>query len=406
MSASRAFARLAAALSFAYVLRGRALGVPFTTLELALLGLVAVYVVEKLVRGERFPDPRRMPYFWPLALLLVAATISVLVAPDRRAAAGIWKAYFLEPSLGAYVIADVFRTRLQVGKLLQGFFVGGVVVAVLNELAFALAVAVHRPHLTEAPVVVLYNTPNATGLFLAPLVAAAVAMILFGNARERGWGWIFTVVATPAVAFSFSRGAWLGLGVAFVLLAVIHPRRRVLSGGLAVVTALTLLLPPVRKRVAHEFNPTDPFNSVNTRVDLWKATTRMMTHGLHPLLGAGLSGFKQAIAPYKDISGYNEDLIYPHNSLLTFWAETGLLGLLAFVWLIVDASRRSWVALRARTPMHVYHAAFAAAAVTIVVHGMLDVPFFKNDLAWMTLALLGMHAAALRHDQQQTAGDR
>jgi O-antigen ligase len=396
--ASRALARLAAALSFAYVLRGRALGLPFTALELALLALVLVYLVEKLYHHEGFPGPREIAYFWPVALLLVAATISVFVAPDRRAAAGIWKAYFVEPALGAYIIADVFRSRDDLGKLLQGFFIAGVVVAVLNELAFALAVAVHRPNLVEAPVTVLYNTPNATGLFLGPLVAAAAALVLFGDRTERRRGAIFFVVALPALAFSFSRGAWLGVGLALLLLAAIHPRRKQLLGVLGILAVVVVLLPPVRKRLAHEFHPTDPYNSVNTRVDLWKATLKMMSHGLRPVLGNGLSGFKAAITPFKDVSAFHEDLIYPHNTFLTFWTETGLLGLVAFAWLLVDAVRHCWQALRAHTLRHAYHAAFAAAALTIVVHGQLDVPFFKNDLAWLTMALLGMHAAALRQD--------
>ena len=375
---------------------------PVTALELALLALIVVYVAEKVYSHERFPDPRQMAYFWPLMLLLVAASISAFVPPDRRAALGIWKAYFLEPALGAYIIADVFRARADLGNLLQGFFIAGVVVSVVNELAFALAVAVHRPNLVEVPVTVLYNTPNATGLFLGPLVAAAAALVLFGDRTERRRGAIFAIVALPALAFSFSRGAWLGAGLALLLLAAIHPRRKQLLGVVGVLTVLVVLLPPVRKRLAHEFQPTDPYNSVNTRVDLWRATLKMMSHGLHPVLGSGLSGFKQAITPFKDVSGYHEDLIYPHNSLLTFWTETGLLGLAAFLWLVVAAARRCWTALRAHTPLHAYHAAFAAAAVTILVHGMLDVPYFKNDLAWVTMALLGMHAAALRQDQRSS----
>lgn len=403
--ASRALARLAAALSFAYALRYRPFGVPVTALELALLALVGVYVVEKLYRHERFPDPRRMAYFWPVMLLLVAATISIFVSPDRRAAAGIWKAYFFEPALGAYIIADVCRAREDLGNLIQGFFIAGIVVSVLNELAFALALAVHRPNLVEAPVTVLYNTPNATGLFLGPLVAAAIALVLFGDRRERWRGAIFAVVAVPALAFSFSRGAWLGVGLALLMLAAIHPRRKQLLSVVGVLAVVVVLLPPVRRRLAHEFHPTDPYNSVNTRVDLWKATLKMMSHGLRPVLGNGLSGFKAAITPFRDVSGFHEDLIYPHNTFLTFWTETGLLGLVAFAWLVIDAVRRCGVALRAHTPRHAYHAAFAAAALTIVVHGQLDVPFFKNDLAWLTMALLGMHAAALRQDGRAAQTD-
>jgi len=398
--ASRVVARLAAALTFAYVVRGKILGFPFTTLELALLTLVAVYLVEKLRSAEKFPDPRSIPYFWPVTLLMVAATISVFVAPDKRAAAGIWKAYFLEPVVAAYILADILRTRADLAKLLQGFFISGVVVAVLNEAAFAVAVAAHRPNLVEAPVVVLFNTPNATGLFLAPLMAAAAALVFFGERRERVEAAAFFALAAPALAFSFSRGAWLGLGLALVLVAVLHRRRAQALAILVVAGVAALLVPAVRKRLAHEFNPTDPYNSVNTRTSLWNATISMMEHGTRPILGNGLSGFKAAIRPFKDISGYNEDLIYPHNTFLTFWTETGLLGVVAFAWIVVDAVRHSYRAIRAHTGQYAYHVAFSAAAVAILVHGQLDVPYFKNDLAWMTLALLGMHAAALRIDRR------
>ncbi|MGI8608605.1 MAG: O-antigen ligase family protein [Candidatus Dormibacteria bacterium] len=401
MSASRAFARLAAALSFAYVLRGKALGVPFTALELALVALVAVYIVEKIVSHEGFPDPRGLPYFWPIMLLVFAATISIFTSAERTAALGLWKAYFVEPVFGAYIVADVFRSRESLGKLLQGFFLAGIVVSVLTDLAFLFAIAVHRPKLIEAPIYVLYNTPNATGLFLGPLVAIAAALILYGDRRERGNGILFVLVGVPALAVSFSRGAWLGVLAALILLAAVNARRVALLGGVAAAGVLALLVPAVRKRISHEFDPSDPLNSVNLRVAVWKATLKMLSH--RPVFGGGLSGFHEAIAPYRQGTGYSEQLLYPHNTFLTFWTETGLLGLAAFVWLIVDVARRCMQSIRARTPQHAYHVAFAAAWVTILVHGQLDVPILKNDLAWLTMALLGMHAAALRLDQQYGA---
>ncbi|GAC1331574.1 MAG: hypothetical protein NVSMB17_09760 [Candidatus Dormibacteria bacterium] len=402
MPASRALACLAAALTFAYVLRGRLAGVPITALEVALVLLLVVYVVEKRRAHEAFPDPRQFAYFWPLALLLVAATVALALAPDKRAAGGLWKAYFLEPALGAYVIADVFRTRASLGKLLHAFFLGGVVVAVLNEAGFLVAVAAHRPHLVEDPVVVLFNSPNATGLYLGPLMAAAAALMLFGDGAERFRGAIFFAIATPALAFSFSRGAWLGLAVALLLLAALHRRRLYAVGAWLAAVLAVLAVPAVRRRIAHEFAPHDSLNSVNTRVSLWQAVFKMMSKGLHPITGHGLGGFHQAIAPYKSIGGYGEDLPYAHNGFLTFWTETGLLGLVAFCWLIVAAARHSVAAIRAHSPQFAYHVAFASAAVVILVHGQFDVPYFKNDLSWMTLALLGMHAAALRIDQQTT----
>jgi O-antigen ligase len=394
--ATRSFARLAAVLSFAYILRGDFFGLPYTALELCLLAVLAAYVVEKLLSHEPFPDPRRMPYFWPLALLLLAATISVVVAPDKRAAAGIWKAYFLEPELVAIVLWDVLRSPRHVGELVAAFFWSGIIVSVFEILAFIYAVGIHRPALVENPVVVLYFTANATGLFLGPLLAMAGALILFGDGSERFRGAFFAVFAFPAFILSFSRGAWLGLVVASLLLVWQHRQRLVLGAVLAAGTVATLLVPPIRRRIAHQFNPSDPANSVVLRTHLWKATLKMQANPRHAIFGTGLSGFKHDIQPYKDFAGYTENLIYPHNIFLNFWTETGLLGLVAFVWLAVAWTRNCWSRLRLPGPQRVYLIALAAASVTILVHGMLDVPFFKNDLAFLTLAMVGMQAALMR----------
>jgi O-antigen ligase len=411
--ATRSFARLAAVLSFAYILRGDLFGIPFTALELALLAVLVMYLAEKRDAREPIPDPRRMPYFWPLALLLLAATISIVVAPDKRAAAGIWKAYFVEPTLVAFVLWDVLRTPQQVGEMVGAFFWSGIIVSVFQLLGFFFALGVHRPAMVENPVVVLYFTPNATGLFLGPLLAIAGALILFGDPAERFRGVFFAVFAFPAFVLSFSRGAWLGLVAASLVLVWQHRRRLALLVVLLIGVAAALLIPPIRRRIQHQFDPNDPANSVVLRTHLWKATLQMQSNLRHALFGTGLSGFKFDIKPYKNFAGYTEDLIYPHNIFLNFWTETGLLGLVAFVWLAVAWTRNCWSRLRPPGPQRVYFIGLAAASVTILVHGMLDVPFFKNDLAFLTLALVAMQAALIRqegllrqHEEDQVLRER
>jgi O-antigen ligase len=403
--ATRSFARLGAVLSFAYILRGDLLGFPFTALELALLAVLAVYVAEKLYRKEKFPDPRLMPYFWPLALLVLAATISVVVAPDKRAAAGIWKAYFVEPALVAMVLWDILRSPRDVEKLIGAFLTSGIIVSVFQLVTFVYALGIHYPHIVENPPVMLYFTANATGLFLGPLLAIAGALVLFGSREERFRGIFFAVFAFPAFILSFSRGAWLALVAASVVLVWQHRQRVALAAALVVGVVAAVLVPPIRQRIAHQFNPNDPANSAVLRTHLWKATLQMQLHLRHFVFGTGLSGFKHDIQPYKNFAGYTEDLIYPHNIVLNFWTETGLLGVGAVCWLAVVWVRNSWHRLRPQGPQRVYFIGLAAASVTILVHGMLDVPFFKNDLAFLTLALVGIQAALMRqqgHSQQSS----
>ncbi len=397
-------ARLAATLSFAYVIRGQVLGVPVTLLELFILATLLAYVLDKRRTGEAFPDPRRMPYFWPLAVLLVAATIGIVVAPDIRAAAGIWRAYFLEPMLFAYVIADVMRARWHLEGFVAGFFWSGILVSTIEVLTFLFAYAVHRPNLVDDPVVAIYLSANATGLFLGPLLAMAAAFILFGNRNERTRAIVFAVLALPAFILSFSRGAWLALVVAVLFLVWHHRLRILMIAGVGLAVAAGVLVPALRQRLAHQFNPNDPLNSINLRRNLWRATIDMQSNPRHALFGTGLSGFKHDIQPYREFAGYNENLIYPHNIFLNFWTETGLLGLVAFAWLAVAWVRNTWQTLKSRGELRPYFLAVAAASITILVHGMLDVPFFKNDLALLTLSVIAIQVAAIRQDRPASAG--
>ena len=397
---TRSLARLSATVAFAYVLRGSVLSIPFTFLEVCLVATLVAYVVEKRRAGEALPDPRPQPYFWPVTLLVAAAAIAVVTAPDIRAAAGIFKAYFLEPALVAYVLADILRSRHDIEKLVGAFFTGAILVSVFEILVFLWALGLHRPHLVEQPPVVIYLSPNATGLYLGPLLALAAAMVFFGNRSERIRGAFFALWALPAFILSFSRGAWLGLVVALLFLAWHHRARLLAGGAIVLAVAGAVLIPPIRRRVATQFDPNDPFNTVNLRRNLWGATLKMQSDVRHALFGTGLSGFKHDIVPFRGFTGYSEDLIYPHNIFLNFWTETGLLGLVAFTWLAVDWIRRCRRALALKaSPRRVYYLGLAAASITILVHGMLDVPFFKNDLSFLFMAILGMQAAALAQEK-------
>jgi O-antigen ligase len=131
-------------------------------------------------------------------------------------------------------------------------------------------------------------------------------------------------------------------------------------------------------------------------VDLWVAAIKLIQH--RPILGAGLAGFQVRAAPYFSHAHTYADFMDPHNIVLNFWVETGLLGLLSMAWIIgagLFVSLRAW--LNSPAAWRPYHLGVALALLAIVVHGMVDVPYFKNDLSLEFWALLGLSAAASRH---------
>lgn len=380
---------LALAASPAYVVRPH-LG-PFPTTLLELLLLLAIVVG---MAAHRTEIPWRGWYTWPGLLLLLGATIDTALAPEPRAAAGIWKAYFLEPMLAFLVIAALARSRANARLLLAGLAVAGTIAALLNAAKALAAIATHSYDRVTAPVAI-YNSANDVPLYLVPLAAVALALVLFSENRwERVLAAAFVLLSGLAIALSNSRSGWLALAAALVVVAMFSRWRwRVLAGALGISALAFALSGNVRERVMVEFRPADPNNTIRLRLALWRSAVSMLTH--RPLQGGGLSGFRTSVRPYRD-PAYIEQLIYPHNLVLNFWSETGLLGLAGFAWLFGSAALACRRALGAGPWPRLLAIGVIGMLAAYLLHGLTDVPYFKNDLALEFWALLGLLEGAAR----------
>lgn len=89
--------------------------------------------------------------------------------------------------------------------------------------------------------------------------------------------------------------------------------------------------------------------------------------------------------------------IYPHNIILTFWRETGLLGLASFAWIMITGFTQAWKGWRTDAAgWRPIELGIVLAPVAVVVHGLVDVPYFKNDLSLEFWALMGLAWAGNR----------
>ena len=147
-------------------------------------------------------------------------------------------------------------------------------------------------------------------------------------------------------------------------------------------------MPVLRRRIETEINFSDPHNTLVGRSHLWDAALQMLRD--HPIFGAGLSGFATAIAPYWN-AVHPDRFTYPHNIVLNFWTETGLLGVAGFAAILGAGFGRAWRGWR-RSDVYwrAVHLGVLLALVAVVVHGLVDVPYFKNDLSLEFWALLSL----------------
>jgi len=388
-----ALAALTCALTPAYIVRWHVAGYPTTLLEAAIAATVVVSAYESW-RLRSLPD-LRSPFTIAAAVFLVAGAISVAIAPDRRAALGIYRAYLIEPIAFFFVLSEVVTTSRRAMAVLAGFGAAGVVVSIANS---AVIIDALRHHVISAGVtapVVIYMNANDVPLFLVPLIAIAGSIVLYAtDRRDRLLTGVFLVIAVIATLLSLSRGGYLALASVALALAISHRRRWWLLGAAAAAALVLILIPPISHRLAVEVDFSNPQNTLVGRFELWRVSLQMLEQ--HPVFGAGMSGFAQTIAPYWNPT-HIDRFIYPHNIVLTFWSETGLLGLAAFAWIMITGFAQGWRGWRmGDAGWRPIELGILIALVGVVVHGLVDVPYFKNDLSLELWALMGLAWAGNR----------
>ena len=126
----------------------------------------------------------------------------------------------------------------------------------------------------------------------------------------------------------------------------------------------------------------------------------------HPIFGAGINAYLTVMAPYRLVDSNLVPEPYPHNIFLTTWTETGLLGLAAFSWILGALILMPW--RRLSNAQGIYLPVLwgvGAAFVMILVHGLVDSPYWKNDLSlefWLLAALEMVALRALAQPVQTT----
>ena len=349
---------------------------PGLALGLAWLAM-AVGVVRRSGQWLCWP---RTGYDAPLALFLVAALLSLLVTEYPLLSARELRALIFEPVAFFWLLAAVpgsSRSAL-IGWLLAATATALVAIA---QVAFGLggteAEGVRRAQ-------AWYPSPNHLALMLGRAMPFVLVVALSQEVPGGRWWWLAAGLVGLALVLTFSTGGWLGGLVAIVVALAAMGRRRLARwlGGAAAVGLLVVSSLAVIGVLPERLNPLRQTGGF--RLELWLSSIEMVRD--HPLLGVGLDNFAYLYQQVyvREAALAEPNLSHPHNWVLNVWLELGLLGLVAFVWLLLRAWRgaraqRGWLAAGA-----------LGSLADMLIHGLFDNSYFLVDLAflfWLGLAL-------------------
>jgi putative inorganic carbon (HCO3(-)) transporter len=266
------------------------------------------------------------------------------------------------------------------------------------------------PTSTAAKLTRVYSylgNPNLLAGYLIPAVALSLAAIfIWQRWVPKFLAITMFIVNSACLVLTFSRGGWIGFVVClFVFLVLLvywysvqlptawRPwAMPVLLGGSAGVLVLAVLfVEPVRDRVASMFVGRED-SSNNFRMNVWMSVIDMIRD--RPILGIGPgnSAFNKIYPLYMRA---RFSALSAYSMFLEVAVETGLVGFLCFLWLLVVAFNQGVQQLRqlrtlANRDGFWLMGAIAAMAGTMA-HNLFDTVLYRPEVStlwWLSIALI------------------
>jgi O-antigen ligase len=360
--------------------------------EAAIALAAAIIGARRLVLRDAAPadGPGWSAFDAPIVLFLASALLSLLATEYVRLSLRELRVLIVEPVLFWYLCRTVLRSPAGAAWLVYTLLATTILVAMVGLVQLVVGGAVTDVQGVRR-VLGTYTSPNHFALLLGRSAPFLLAFAWLFPKRRLAAG-IGLLICLGALLATFSVGGWLATGLAVLVVVAFlgGPRPMLALAGAGVILAAVVVLAVPSERLAGRLDPRQGTSFV--RVQLWQAGAELV--GESPLLGIGLDNFlyryPTKIPPN---TPYEPNLSHPHNLILQFWLQLGLLGLTALIWLLWRFVQIAW---GAATTAHrsVLARALAVGALgsmaDFVAHGLVDNGYFLPDMAivfWLALAV-------------------
>ncbi len=441
-----------------YLIRFSLFGIPSTLLEAMILIAFFVWLIKKtkfnnLIKGEygikeyfKNKNTRiNYPFGPEIILLIIIAFISAGVANFSNSSLGVWKAYFFEPILVFILVLNNFQENKQTKKIiytlaLSSFFLS--LYALVQKFTGWGIINDFWQFEETRRVTSVFSYPNALALFLAPLVMVFLGEF-WGNIKifsiksfkridllKIVFLFLTIILSLFSIYFAKSEGAIVALVVAFAFFIFFLGKYwRWAIYVLTISTLIFLIFSPIERTwIVDKVSLKDLSGEI--RKQQWRETWSVLTENKKTFfLGLGLSNYQKRVEPYhQEGIFYNKDkdplfrtklllfnkeykakywqpvetYLYPHNIFLNLWVELGFFGMLLFVWLLIKLLAIGYKLVARENEYKYLFLGLTGSTIVIIIHGLVDVPYFKNDLAiifWILIALISLMNLQLKNEK-------
>jgi O-antigen ligase len=358
------------------------------------LGWVGAYL------GRRAPltllrQPRRV--LLGILALCLWTTLSIAWAGDATMAA-TQASYWWMAAFAFVIVLTTITSPKYVFYIAVAFVVGSVISVLiglatggLSPASAALTQTAIQGRLTGGG-----GDPNqqAAG-YVAAMFLVVGLFSVYRSRTARAWLMIAFTIVTVGFFATESRGGLVALAAATLVALVVAPRQRRRLLGLAVLVGLaSVVLLAAQPSAVHRI--TDISGGTSGRNDLWRVGWEVFK--AHPTVGVGVGNFVVVEPQFARRPGALTRVQYitetpqiVHNTYLQLLAETGVVGLLAFLLVVAGSLWASRLACRRFEAIGRADYSDLTRAVVLGTVGMLAAVFFITDgddlRLWVLFAL-------------------
>ncbi|MBI4386199.1 MAG: O-antigen ligase family protein [Elusimicrobia bacterium] len=289
--------------------------------------------------------PIHLPVFVYTCLCVVSTAFAVIRGDLEMARPFFFVLKYVEYFLLFFMTVNVVETREDIRRYLWAAWVVAALVTLYGYVQIPSGQRVSTPFETPIPLTnfrmqeAAVNEANTYGGYFLVVFGVLLALFTQGGARLSRFALLSFLWMLLPFVMSLSRSSYIGLLVLILFfLSATRKKRLSLLAGLGMAGLLTFMTPGVREAAVHRVAETFPAggwgdsDSGGVRLEASAqariSSAQNVLHRYftkHPILGVGVTGAGMVDTHLPRVLG-----------------ETGLLGLWAFLWMILRLVRMGW----------------------------------------------------------------
>lgn len=248
----------------------------------------------------------------------------------------------------------------------------------------------------------VYSTlanPNVLGEYLLLMIPIACSMLFSADSRkERILCLLAAGIMGVCLILTYSRGCYLGLLFAAAVFLVLLDRRFLFLGILAVALCPLYLPDSVINRFASIGNMAD--SSTSYRVRIWLGSLAMLKDFGFSGVGFGSEAFNTI---YPSYAMHSVSAQHAHNLYLQILCDSGIVGLLVFLGLLVSFCRMMLTAIRheQNARARILQIGGISAVGGFLVQSLTDYTFYNYRVMLLFFGMLGLCVLFTRMGSQE-----